>query len=100
MPLFQLSVRHGRTLDDARGRLGMAVDEARVRFGALVRQVDWSDDRNAVTVTGPGFNLSMRVDDQEVHVSGDVPVLGALLGKSFETGMKQIVQSTFGKPGG
>ena len=97
MPLFQVSVRHGRTQDDARARLELAVQEVRARFAAMVQRVDWSPDRNSVTVTGGGFVVEMRVDAQEVHVSGDVPLLGALLGRPLEAGLRQIVQQTFGK---
>jgi hypothetical protein len=98
MPLFEISVRHGRTLDDARDRLARAVEEARTRFGPMVQSVDWSDDRNGVTVRGGGCVVDMRVDAELVHVAGDVPVLGALFGKPLEAGMKQIVQKTFGPP--
>ena len=46
---------------------------------------------------GTGFLVDMRIDAEHVHVSGDIPVLGALLGKTVENGVKQIVQQTFGK---
>lgn len=97
MPMFQVSVRHGRTTDDARARLGAAVDEVRARFGPAVRRVDWSADRSQVTVAGAGFVVEMRVDDQEVHVSGDIPLLGALFGRPLEAGVRQIIDQTFGK---
>src|SRR4051812_25688879 len=99
MPMFQVSVRHGRTQDDARSRLETAVGEVRARFAPMVQRVDWSADRNAVTVHGAGFVVEMRVDAHEVHVSGDIPLLGALFGKSFEAGVRQIVDQTFGKKG-
>ena len=98
MSMFHASIKHGRTQDDARARLETAVNEVRARFGAMVQRVNWSADRDAVTVTGAGFVVEMRVDATEVHVSGDVPLLGALLGRPFEAGVKQIVQQTFGKP--
>ena len=97
MSMFQVTVKHGRTRDDARARLESAVNEVRSRFGVAVQRVDWSGDRDAVTITGAGFVVSMRVDEHEVHVSGDIPLIGALLGKPLETGLKQIVQQTFGK---
>jgi hypothetical protein len=37
------------------------------------------------------------VDPQEVHVVGDVPLLGRLLGGPFGAGVKQIVQQSFQK---
>jgi hypothetical protein len=97
MSMFHVSVRHGRTRDDARARLETAVNEVRARFATMVQRIDWSADRDAVTVTGAGFVVEMTVDDHEVHVSGDIPLLGALLGRPLEAGVKQIVQKTFGK---
>jgi hypothetical protein len=37
----------------------------------------------------------MWVDAQEVHVSGDMPLLGRLLSGPLTAGLKQIVQQTF-----
>lgn len=98
MPLINLSVKHGRTLDDARGRLEMAVTDARAKFGLLVQRVEWADDRNSVRMSGTGFSADMRVDENEVHVSVDVPILGRLLGNPVQAGLKGIVQKAFGKP--
>jgi hypothetical protein len=39
----------------------------------------------------------MWVDSQAVHATGDVPILGGLLGSSLGAGLKQIVQQTFQK---
>jgi hypothetical protein len=46
---------------------------------------------------GLGFWVEMWVDSQAVHATGDVPILGGLLGSSLGTGLKQIVQQTFQK---
>jgi hypothetical protein len=97
MSMFHVSVRHGRTRDDACARLAMAVDEVKGRFGPMIQRVDWSAVGDAVTLQGTGFVVEMRVDAQDVHVSGDVPLIGALLGRSFESGVRQIVDQTFGK---
>jgi hypothetical protein len=39
----------------------------------------------------------MWVDAQAVHATGDIPILGGLLGSSLAEGLKQIVQQTFQK---
>jgi hypothetical protein len=39
----------------------------------------------------------MRVDAQAVHVSGDIALLGGLLGAPIATGLTQIVQQVFQK---
>ena len=64
----------------------------------MVQNVDWSDDRNCVKLTGTGFVVEMRVDATEVHVTGDIPILGKLLSSPLAAGLKQIVQQNFQKP--
>jgi hypothetical protein len=95
MPLINLSVQHRRSLDEARRQLETAVHKVQGQFGALVRQVTWSADRSWVRLDGLGFWVEMWVDAQEVHASGDLPLLGRLLGSPMATGLKQIVQQTF-----
>jgi hypothetical protein len=41
--------------------------------------------------------MDMRVDAQEVHVTGDIPILGKLLGSPLAGALKQIVQHNFQK---
>ena len=97
MPLINLSVKHGRTLDDARARLQQTVDEVCAKFAAMVQRVEWADDRNSVTVSGTGFVVEMRVDPQDVHVVGDIPLLGRLLGQPVISGLKGILENKFQK---
>ena len=97
MPLINLSIKHGRALDEAQRQLETAVHEVHSRFQSLVRQVEWSTDRHQVRLDGVGFWVEMRVDAQDVHVSGDIPLLGGLLGSPVANSLKQIVQQTFQK---
>ena len=97
MSAFNVTVQHGQTLDEARRRLEAAVQQVSSQFGAMVRRVEWTADRNRVKLEGVGFWAEMWVDPREVHATGDVPILGGLLGSSLGTGLKQIVQQTFQK---
>jgi hypothetical protein len=97
MPLINLSVKHGRTLEEARSQLEVAVQRVHSQFGALIRQVRWSVDRSQVRLDGMEFWVEMWVDAYEVYVSGDLPLLDALLGSPLVAGLKQIVQQTFQK---
>jgi hypothetical protein len=97
MPLINLSVKHGRTLEEARSHLEAAVHKVHNQFKALVRQVAWSADRSWVRLDGVGFWVEMWVDAQDVHLSGDMPLLGRLLGRPVATALQQIVQQTFQK---
>ena len=57
MPLINLSVRHGQSLQEAQSRLQTAVNKVMNQFGALVRQVAWSTDHSRVRLDGRGFWL-------------------------------------------
>jgi hypothetical protein len=97
MPIINLSVQHGQSLEEARSRLETAVHKVMSQVGALVRQVTWSDDHSWVRLDGIGFWAQLWVDAQEVHATGDIPLLGALFGRPLATGLKQILQQTFRK---
>ena len=97
MPLVNLTVQHGRTLEDATRGLETAVDAVSRQFRTLVRQVQWSADRHRVKLDGVGFWLEMWVDAREVHATGDVPIVGSLLGPQLIAGLKQIVEQAFQK---
>ena len=97
MSLIQMTMKHGRTQDEARTAMEQAVRDLQARFGSMVRRVDWDADRNRVRVEGVGFWAEMKVDAHEVHMSGDAPILGRLLGGPLGTGIKQIMKKSFEK---
>ena len=97
MSLIKLTVKHNRTLEEARIQLETAVNEVQNRFGTMLQRVEWSADRDTVKMYGSGFEVEMRVDAQEVHVTADLPFLGGLLSSPFVAGLKGIVQQTFHK---
>jgi hypothetical protein len=97
MPLINLSLQHGRTLEEARSQMETAVREIHRRFRALVQHVEWSADRSRVRLDGTGFWVELWVDAQEFHAAGDIALLGRLFGDPLTTGLKQIVQQTFQK---
>ena len=97
MPLINLTLEHGRTLEEARRHLETAVHQISGQFGSVVWRVDWEADRSRVKLEGVGFWLEMSVDAQVVHATGDVPILGGILGSSLASGLKQILQLTFQK---
>jgi Putative polyhydroxyalkanoic acid system protein (PHA_gran_rgn) len=97
MPLINLSVKHGRTIEEARNRLKTAVAKINSQFGTMVRQIAWSADHSRVRLDGVGFWVELWVDAQEVHASGDIPLLGGLLGSPLDTSLKQLLEQTFQK---
>ena len=80
MSAIQLSVKHNTTLKDAQESLERAVEDIETRFGTLVREVKWSADRREVTLSGPGVIVDLKLDETHVHATGDIPLLGKLLG--------------------
>ena len=97
MALVNLSVKHGVTVDEARAQLHSAVDEAQARLGPLLQKVEWSADRQEAMLSGAGYHVELRVDAVELRITGDVPMLGGLLGGPLMAGLKGIVQKTFPK---
>jgi putative polyhydroxyalkanoic acid system protein len=95
MPLIDVSVAHGQTLDEAQRRLERLVQEASHRLG--IRVVEWSPDRRRVKLEGVGARIEMWVDAQVVHMTGDLAGLGELLGGPLASGLKQILSRTFRK---
>jgi hypothetical protein len=94
--LINLAVQHGQTLNEARRRLEMAVQEIGGKFGTLIRRIEWAENRTRVTLEGVGFWVEVRVDALQVHVTGDILVLGRLLGAPVSSGVRQILERTFG----
>jgi hypothetical protein len=93
---INLTIKHGRTLEEARAALAEAVGQAQARFGPALQRVDWSADRSSVHLAGPGFEVDTWVDAQEVHLSGKIPLLG-LLGALIVSSLKGIVERSFHK---
>jgi hypothetical protein len=97
MPLISLSVQHGRTQDEARRRLEETVREISTTFGAAVRRVQWTVDRTRARLEGVGFWLEMWVDAQAIHVTGDAPLVGRLLGGRVGSRLRDLVERTLRK---
>ena len=97
MSLINVSIQHGCTFDEARTRLETTVQEVTNKFGRAIQRVDWNTDRTEVKLAGPGVQVEMRIDPQHVHVTGDIPLLGGLLGSKLGGSLKSILSKTFPK---
>ena len=97
MPLIDLTLQHGQTLEEARRRLQIAVNQVNASFGSMIRRAEWAADRSRVKLDGVGFWLEMSVDAQVLHATGDIPIVGRLLGGPLMSGVRQIVERTFQK---
>jgi hypothetical protein len=97
MSLINLSVKHGLSQDQARTNLEKSVDDVRGLFGGMIRRVEWTDNHHKVRLDGAGFWAEMWVDAHEVHATGDIPVLGSLLGGPLAAGLTQVLRRNFPK---
>ena len=95
MAMFHFSLKHGRTADDAAAKLRTVVDEAQSKMGRMINQVSWGADARSVRLVGTGFHFDLRVDPEQVHVEGDVAILGGLFGGKIAEGLKRIVGDRF-----
>jgi hypothetical protein len=97
MPLINLSLKHGRTLEDARARLESTVADVNAKFGMFVTRTEWSADRSQTKIIGTGFELDLRVDATDLYVTGDIPLIGKLLGQPLLKGLKSSLEKSFQK---
>jgi hypothetical protein len=97
MPLISLSMKHGRTLEDARARLEATLADVQSKFGMMVTRTEWSADRNQAKIFGRGFEIELRIDAKDLHVTGDIPLIGKLLGQPFIKSLKGSVERAFQK---
>jgi hypothetical protein len=95
MSAITMTIKHGRTLPEARAQLEHMVEQVHRQFGLFVQHTEWSADRDRVKLTGTGFEVEVRVDADLVHVTGDIPLLTGLLRGPLAAGLKQIVQQSF-----
>lgn len=95
MAALNMTVKHGQSFEAARAHFETGVTQAQAKYGAYIRQVDWSDDRTSAHLTGSGFDVVLKVDDDAVHASGQIPLYAKLL----ESPVRKFIEDTF-KSGG
>ena len=92
MPLIDLTVKHGTTFEEAKKQLAAAVTDVQKQFAAAISKVTWNADHTAVTLAGPGVVVDLKVDAEHVHATGDIPLLGALLGSGIGQKISQGIK--------
>lgn len=97
MSLIKLSIRHGQTLANAQQSMEDAVQGVSTRFAPFIQTVNWSEGRQSVDIQGRGFDVQMQLDEQEVHVQGNIAILGKLLGSRAADGVKALIEGAFQK---
>ena len=88
MPMIDLMLQHGQTVEEACRRLEITGTEVNARFGSMMRRAEWAADRSRVKLDGVGFWVEMSVDALALHATGDIPILGRLLGGRLTSGLR------------
>jgi hypothetical protein len=92
MAQLKLAIAHGQPMEDAAVRFQAAIREAQDRFGTWIRRVDWSDDRHAATLSGPGYEVRLWFDDRDVHAQGRIPLAWKLFEGAMQSYVKCVIE--------
>jgi hypothetical protein len=95
MSAITMSIKHGRTLAEAKVQLEKAVAQVQRQFGTLIQETIWSEDRARVKLVGRGFEAELWLDAEFVHATGDVPLLTGLCRGPLAAAFRQILQQAF-----
>jgi hypothetical protein len=90
MAELKMAVPHGQTATAARANFEKAITAAHAQHGRWIRQVEWSPSRSIAVLSGPGFRITLSLDDQNVYASGNVP----LAIKMLEGPIRRFVEQT------
>jgi hypothetical protein len=88
---MDLTVPHGQSLEAAGVKFQREVASALVRYAGWIHRQEWSADRTAVTVAGPGFHGVISYDETNVYVRGSVPLAFKLLEGSIKSHIERKV---------
>jgi hypothetical protein len=91
MAQLDLSIEHGQTLDHAAQKFEAAIHEAESRFGHWIRRVDWSDDRRAAMLSGPGYEVRLWYDARDLHAQGSIPLAWKFLEGVLRNHVKRAI---------
>ena len=69
--------------------------ETRKLLGPAIRSTEWNPDRSQVRLDGAGFWLEMSIDAENVTATGDIPLLGGIMGGPIRSVLNQVVRHTF-----
>ena len=95
MAALDMSFEHGQPWDEARANFEAGVARAAAKYPRWVRDPEWNDDRTEVRLTGPGYDVHLRLDETKVHATGHVPVPLWLL----EGPVRRFLKEAFAKGG-
>jgi hypothetical protein len=93
MAQLELSIEHGQSPDRAAEKFEAAIRAAEAQFGYWIHRVDWSEDRHAAKLSGPGYEVRLWFDARDVHAQGRIP----LAWKLFEGALRDHMTRAIGR---
>jgi hypothetical protein len=94
MARLEFSLEHHQPMDVAQARFEAGIDEAVSRYRSWVDQVDWSEDGQAATISGSGYEVRLWYDERFLHVRGRIP----LAWKLFEGAVRHRIREMILRP--
>jgi hypothetical protein len=94
MARVNFTLEHHQPTDVARARFEAGIDEAVSRYRSWIGTVDWSEDGQAATISGSGYEVRLWYDERFLHVQGRVP----LAWKIFEGAVRHRIGEMIARP--
>jgi hypothetical protein len=90
MPALNMTVKHGQPKDAVRANFEKVINEARATHSRWIRNVEWSPDHTSAVLSGPAYEITLTIDDENVYARGSVPVPA----KWLEGSVRRFVEQT------
>lgn len=92
MAAVNMSIKHHQTWDEARSNFVRGITAAEVHYGRYIKKVEWSEDRTSAKLSGIGYHVDIRLDEESVHAVGHVPFFVKLLEPQARKFIEQTLQ--------
>ena len=92
MASLNMSVKHGQPFETAKANFEKGLTAAQEKHSIYIKTVAWSDDRTSAKLSGPGYEVTLHVDQDSVHANGSVPFFV----KFMEGPIRKFVEETLG----
>jgi hypothetical protein len=91
MARLDLSMEHGQPPDVAQERFEAGITEAMERYSSWIRRVDWTEDRDAATISGSGYEVRLWYDDRFLHAQGRIPLAWKVLEPAVKRHIRKML---------
>jgi len=75
MAKIERDIQHTLSLDDAKAAASDIVNKVQEKFGSLIKDIKWNDDRTVADVSGKGFTGKFNISDTNVKILIDLGLL-------------------------